>query len=164
MTRFTEAQLAQMQQRMAAQSKVYTHHIKDDEVREMEPRKNGRPKFEEEARQKRSRRQITDQSEAVVLKECSQLLERHPRIQLWWRVNVGAMKMDNGRYVKFSFVGCSDLLAMSTAGRFIAIETKKTGGKATEEQLAFLANVNTGGGLGVVVDHAGKLALALREL
>ncbi len=106
---------------------------------------------------------LLQQPESAVLRECSELLERHLAIALWWRANSGGVKTEHG-YVKFNFVGCSDLMAMSTHGRFLAIECKATGKKASPDQQSFLDNVNASGGLGVCVDHVGKLALALMEL
>lgn len=103
-------------------------------------------------------------SEAAVLRDCSRILDEHPQVAFFWRNNVGAMKMDNGRYVKFSFVGASDLMAVSKRGRFMAIECKSTGKKPTADQTAFLANVTAAGGFAVCVDHPSMLELALREL
>lgn len=102
--------------------------------------------------------------EADVLRGCQRILDSHPKIAFWWRVNTGAMKMDNGRFVKFGFVGASDLMAVSFTGRFIAVECKSTGKRPTDDQRAFLDNVTNAGGLAVCVDHPGKLALALRAL
>jgi hypothetical protein len=102
--------------------------------------------------------------EKTVLRQCSEVLDRHPKVAQWWRVNTGAMKMDNGRYVKFSFVGASDLMLYSTTGRFGAVECKATGKKPSDDQVAFLSNVSLAGGFAVCVDHPAELELALRDL
>lgn len=102
--------------------------------------------------------------ESVVLRECEELLDCHPKIAFWWRQNTFAMKDSRGVYVRSAFVGCSDLLACSTSGKFIAIECKSTGKKPTDDQRAFIENVRKAGGLAVCVDHPGMLALALEEL
>lgn len=103
-------------------------------------------------------------AERLVLKGCSEILDRHPKVAQWWRVNTGAMKMDNGRYVKFSFVGASDLMFFTTSGRFGACECKATGKKPSDDQVAFLSNVALAGGFAVCVDHPAELAEALKAL
>jgi penicillin-binding protein-related factor A (putative recombinase) len=57
----------------------------------------------------------------------------------------------------YSITGVSDLLGILPDGRFLAIEVKKPyikgkqqAGKASEEQLKFLSEINTRGGLGFV--------------
>lgn len=101
--------------------------------------------------------------ESDVLKGCIRLLDSHPGIAIWWRQNTGAVKVDE-RYVKFSFKGASDLMAVTRTGRFCAIECKATGKWTTPEQDAFLSRVKEAGGLSVCVDHPNKLADALEEL
>lgn len=56
--------------------------------------------------------------------------------------------------------GASDLMAVCR-GNFYAIELKKDGGRPTDRQLEFLANVNSAGGYGVVAEG---LTEALRIL
>src|SRR3990170_376526 len=46
--------------------------------------------------------------------------------------------------------GLADIIACSTQGRFIAVECKKPGGKASEDQLAFLEAVRANGGIGII--------------
>ena len=115
---------------------------------------------------KKPRRQVAiRESEASVLKACQRILESHPKVAGWWRCNSGGIKKENGTYVKFAFSGASDLMGFTTGtARFIAVECKATGKRATEDQRAFLDNVNDAGGLGICVDHPGKLALALMAL
>jgi hypothetical protein len=166
-TRYTTEDLARIQQRMAAQSKVYTHNMKDEPLHPIPPAlKIAQPPRNKRGPDKKPRRPRFRKfmlAERTVLRDCSELLDRHPFIAFWYRANVGAMNV-NGRYIKFSFRGCSDLIACSVRGRFVAVEVKATGKHATDEQQSFLDNVNAAGGLGVCVDHAGKLELALREL
>lgn len=116
------------------------------------------------AKRPRARKAVQQVPEKYVLRECSKLLDSHPKIAFWWRVNTGAMKMDNGRYVKFSFVGASDLMAVTTSGRFVAVECKATGKKASEAQQSFLDNVSAAHGLGLCVDHPALLHAALEAL
>lgn len=46
--------------------------------------------------------------------------------------------------------GVADIISCSTKGRFVAIEVKKKGGRATEEQLEFLERVKANGGIGIL--------------
>lgn len=96
------------------------------------------------------------------------VLESHPRVALWWRQNTGAVKVDGKRFVRFSFTGASDLMAVleggDTGGRFLAVECKATGKKASHEQQAFLDNVLDAGGWATCVDSPAKLTDYLRAL
>ena len=56
--------------------------------------------------------------------------------------------------------GCSDLLCC-LASRFIAIEVKRPGGRLTEKQANFLADVQRSGGLGIVVVSVADLEAKL---
>lgn len=146
----TAEELAKIQQRIAASTNVTTHAFE---------KKQRGPTVAP-----RAVKPIQPLPEKYVLRECSKILDRHPRIAFWWRVNTGAMKMDNGRYVKFSFVGASDLMAVTTVGRFVAVECKATGQSPTDPQQSFLDNVNAAGGLGLCVDHPTLLHEALTTI
>ncbi len=72
-----------------------------------------------------------------------------------FRMNTGAGKLTNGashasRFVRFGFPGCSDILGILDDGRFLAIEVKSEKGKATFEQLDFLAEIAKRGGVAFV--------------
>ena len=59
-----------------------------------------------------------------------------------WRQNTGAVKSGN-RFVRFGFRGVSDILGcLPPAGRFLAVECKMPGRKATDDQLAFMDAIN----------------------
>lgn len=47
-------------------------------------------------------------------------------------------------------VGISDIIGCDKNGKFIAIEVKKIGGKATQGQLDFLMDVNDHNGIGIL--------------
>lgn len=123
----------------------------------------GRPKVGEgfraravaKARAKRAGKLIL--SERQVLRACMEVLEAHPHVALWWRQNTGGFSDRRGQYVKFSFKGAPDLMAVLKGGRFLACECKSTGKHASPEQGAFLDNVVDCGGAAVVADDAGKL-------
>lgn len=85
------------------------------------------------------------------------LLKRHPKVAWAHRFNSGAGKLayENGgksRFMRFGFPGCSDIIGQlkprpdEYAGALLAIEVKTASGRATDEQLAFLASVNDSGG------------------
>ena len=99
-------------------------------------------------------------SERQVLRDCLDLLLISPEVAFAWRQNTGAARLEN-RHVRFSFRGCSDILGMLANGRFLAVECKATGERATADQQAFLDRVNKHGGLGICVDDPARLARAL---
>lgn len=103
-------------------------------------------------------------SEAAVLRGCKDILAIHPSIAFFWRQQTGSMASPDGkRFVKFSFRGASDLMAVIKGqATFLAIECKATGKKASPEQAAFLDNVLDAGGYAVCVDSPQKLADYLR--
>lgn len=71
-----------------------------------------------------------------------------------WRQNVGQSKYTGrdgrDRFVKFGFAGLSDVLGVLPGGRFIAVETKVGSNTATADQAAFLAEVQSLGGVGIL--------------
>lgn len=75
------------------------------------------------------------------------------------RVNGGMMPTAAGRRVRFNVAKCpgrtgatcSDILAC-WRGRFLALEVKRPGGRATAGQGEFLSAVREAGGLAAVVD------------
>lgn len=80
-----------------------------------------------------------------------------------WRNNVGAFKAESGQWVKYGvgMKGGSDLIGMQAGtGKFIALEVKTKKGRASKEQLNFIAHVNRVGGIaGVVRSPAEALEL-----
>lgn len=64
------------------------------------------------------------------------------------RNNVGMLPDRNGRMVRYGLgTGSSDLIGWDSSGRFLAIEVKRPGQRATADQSLFLAAVRTAGGL-----------------
>ena len=120
-----------------------------------------KPKPPELLKEKRRARELSRIPEWRVLKGCADLLEAHPRVAFYWRQNTGSFLV-GGRFIKFSFRGASDLMAvMKGTAQFWAIECKSTGKKATQDQQAFLDAVVAVGGQGICVDDPKKLADAL---
>lgn len=99
-------------------------------------------------------------TETSVMQTCYELLMAHPAVGLVWRQNTGAARVGE-RYIKFSFKGASDLMAILQGGKFMAVECKATGKKPTAEQQAFLDNVNGCGGIGLWCDDPAALQKAL---
>lgn len=108
-------------------------------------------------------------AEVQVLRACMNALEVHPKIAFAWRQNVGAFdagfkKDRTRRVVRFAFKGCADILGCLKGGRWLAVECKATGKKATKEQQAFLDRINKSGGFGICVDDPQTLVNALEAI
>jgi hypothetical protein len=99
-------------------------------------------------------------NEAEVLRSFLQYLPA-ARI-LAMRVNSGGA-MIAGRFVRFNnSPGCSDVVGVLPAGRFLALEAKRPGGRTRPDQTAFLENVTRAGGLSIVAASLDELRAALR--
>jgi hypothetical protein len=70
-----------------------------------------------------------------------------------WKQNNTGIKKDNGSWIPSNLPGVSDILGILKDGRFLAIEVKRPGGKATEAQLEFIENINDNGGVAFVADN-----------
>lgn len=64
-----------------------------------------------------------------------------------FRLQVGNFKTEDGRWVAVGIPGMSDLIGIAPDGRYLAVEVKREGGKATPEQLAFIQMVRAHGGI-----------------
>lgn len=102
-------------------------------------------------------------AERDVLRCCLEVLEHHHKVAFAWRQNTG-LAMGGPHVVRFSFVGCSDILGMLKDGRFLAVECKATGKSASLEQQAFIDQVNGNGGFAICVDDSLTLIEALDGL
>lgn len=86
-----------------------------------------------------------------------------------WRNNSGAHKSDDGkRYIRYGYPGSSDILGITLDGRMVACEVKSQFGTLSSHQKAFLEEVTSRGGVGVVIkanqDWMGALDAALSEV
>jgi penicillin-binding protein-related factor A (putative recombinase) len=63
---------------------------------------------------------------------------------------------------KYQRAGMSDILG-SFAGRLLAIEVKKPGGKPSDEQVEFIDDVNRYGGIGFIIDNLDDVIKKLNE-
>jgi len=82
-----------------------------------------------------------------------------------WRMNTGAtvIKVPNGkdRFLRFGKKGISDIIGILDDGRWLAIECKTEKGKASLDQLYFLAEIAKRGGVAFV---ARSIEDVVREL
>jgi len=69
------------------------------------------------------------------------------------RVQSGTFRA-RGSHVHAASAGTPDLLGFCRHGRIVALEVKRPGEVATDEQISFLASVVTSGGIGAVVTSA----------
>lgn len=83
-----------------------------------------------------------------------------------WRQNTGSVKFKGttgkDRFVKFGFRGISDILGVLPDGKFLAVETKRRDGVLSEDQTAFLGQVQAKGGVAIVAYCLDDLCEALR--
>lgn len=110
---------------------------------------------------------IAGASEADIQRQCLQVLRMYGAVPI--RVNSGAVAVaaaggHKRRFVRMnSAPGCSDIIACFL-GAFIAVEVKRPGGKLTESQRQFLAEVTAAGGVACVITSAADLAGMLQTL
>jgi hypothetical protein len=99
--------------------------------------------------------------ESTVLAGCLRFLEKAGIYH--WRNSTGAVRIAPGRFIRFGKVGSSDIEGVLPGGRFLAVEVKAPNGRLSPEQKQFLTEVETLGGLALVVRGWWELAEALRE-
>lgn len=88
--------------------------------------------------------------EADSLREVIQALRNHNLVAWVERQNTGAAKV-GGRFIKFGWRGCADILGQLKDGRLLAVECKRPkGGKLSSDQAYFLEMVRTHGGVSFV--------------
>jgi hypothetical protein len=98
--------------------------------------------------------------EAAALVEVLKALNAHPAVSWCERMNSGAARM-GGRFVRFGFKGCPDVLGQLRDGRLLGVEVKGPTGRLRPEQAFFLERVRGAGGVAFV---ARDLRDVLREL
>ena len=101
--------------------------------------------------------------EAAALAEVAQALRVHPAVCWVERQNTGAARV-GGRFIRFGWAGCSDLIGMMRDGRFMAVEVKAPKGRLRPEQAVFLDRVRAGGGVGFVARDLRDVVAALGPL
>ncbi len=101
-------------------------------------------------------------SEATILAHVLMALKYHPRVAMAWRVNSGAVKTDD-RFIRYGFVGCSDILGILRGGRLLAVECKSAKGRLTVAQQSFLDTITKAGGLAIVARGVDDVIEGLKE-
>ena len=87
-----------------------------------------------------------DSKEAAALVEVLKALNAHPAVSWCERMNSGAARM-GGRFVRFGFKGCPDVLGQLNDGRLLGVEVKGPTGRLRPEQAFFLERVRESGGV-----------------
>jgi hypothetical protein len=87
--------------------------------------------------------------EAAALREVLAALNNHPRVAWCERQNSGVAKV-GGRFIRFGWVGCADILGQLNTGELLAVEVKAATGRLSAEQIAFLERVGGAGGVAFV--------------
>lgn len=103
--------------------------------------------------------------EGDLVKDCIRWLEG--RGCFVWKQNQGGMKAGgpgSSRFIRFAHVdGISDIIGLTPAGRFIAVECKQPGNKPTDKQSRFLDKVRFNGGIAIVARSTDDLADGFKE-
>ena len=92
-------------------------------------------------------RRFNKHPEQGVLNAVLKVLRYHPRVAWIVRINSGAYKTPDGRFIRYGFAGCPDLLGQLTDGRILMIEVKAARGRLTDDQEFMLAKCRANGGV-----------------
>ena len=87
--------------------------------------------------------------EAAALVEVLKALRTHPAVAWCERMNTGAAKAE-GRFIRFGFKGCPDVLGQLKDGRLLGVEVKAQAGRLRPEQALFLERIRCAGGVAFV--------------
>ena len=87
--------------------------------------------------------------EAAALVEVLKALRTHPAVAWCERMNSGAAKVE-GRFIRFGFKGCPDVLGQLKDGRLLGVEVKAQDGRLRPEQALFLERIRCAGGVAFV--------------
>ena len=101
-----------------------------------------------------------DRREAAALVEVLKALNTHTAVAWCERMNSGAARI-GGRFVRFGFKGCPDVLGQLRDGRLLGVEVKAKAGRLRPEQAVFLERIRCSGGVAFV---ARDLRDVLRDL
>jgi hypothetical protein len=94
-------------------------------------------------------RRHVDRREAAGLVEVLRALRAHPAVAWVQRMNTGAAKIE-GRFVRFGWTGCPDVLGQLRDGRLLGVEVKAPRGRLRTEQTVFLELIGRFGGVAFV--------------
>ena len=105
-------------------------------------------------------KRVNNRPEAAALVEVLKAVRAHSLVAWAERQNSGAIR-SGGRFIRFGWVGCPDILGQLRDGRFLGVEVKAAKGGASPEQVAFLERIRGAGGVGFI---ARDLRDVVREL
>jgi len=108
-------------------------------------------------------KRTNDRPEAAALVEVLKALKAHPAVSWCERMTSGAARVD-GRFIRFGFTGCPDVLGMLRDGRLLGVEVKGPLGKLRPEQAVFLERVRAGGGVAFVARDLRDVHRELNQL
>ena len=84
--------------------------------------------------------------EAAALVEVLRTLRGHAMVAWCERMNTGAASI-GGRFVRFGWTGCPDVLGQLCDGRLLGVEVKAEHGRLRPEQKIFLERIRASGGV-----------------
>jgi hypothetical protein len=90
-----------------------------------------------------------DKPEAAALVEVLKTLRAHPAVAWCERMNSGAVRI-GGRFVRFGWPGCPDVLGQLKDGRLLGVEVKGPAGRVRPEQAVFIGQIRDAGGVAFV--------------
>lgn len=94
-------------------------------------------------------KRTNDRPEAAALCEVLKALKAHPAVSWCERMNSGAARV-GGRFIRFGFTGCPDVLGQLRDGRLLGVEVKAPKGKLRPEQAVMLSRIAGAGGVAFV--------------
>ena len=90
-----------------------------------------------------------DRPEAAALVEVLKAVRTHSLVAWAERQNSGAAKV-GGRFIRFGWTGCPDVLGQMKDGRLLGVEVKSRTGRLRPEQAVFLERIRGAGGVAFV--------------
>ena len=94
-------------------------------------------------------KRINDRPEAAALVEVLKAVRAHPLVAWAERQNSGAARVE-GRFIRFGWPGCPDVLGQLKDGRLLGVEVKAKTGRLRPEQTVFLERIRGAGGVAFV--------------
>ena len=104
-----------------------------------------------------------DRPEAAALVEVIKALRAHPAVAWCERMNSGAVRI-GGRFVRFGWPGCPDVLGQLKDGRLLGVEVKGPAGRLRPEQTVFIGRIRDAGGVAFVARDLRDLLSELNQL
>ena len=104
-----------------------------------------------------------ERKEAAALVEVLKALRTHPAVAWVERMNSGAVRI-GGRFLRFGWPGCPDVLGQLNDGRLLGVEVKGPAGKLRPEQAVFLDRVRAAGGVAFMARDLRDVQRELQEM